>query len=380
MSRPVQVAGIMSDNHSINLYLSNIKNKFNPEIIGVKCLWSPKEGIAEFFSEQYDIPVAGSYEEILSDPEIGIVLINTSLAEHFSYAERALEAGKNVYTDKPLCAEIEDARKLSALAQEKGLLLGSSPDSFMSAACQTIRKQLDDGAIGEVTSFDVHSSRGTAYLAGFITHLLDPYNGIVRDYAPYHITQLVNLFGPVRRVFGMVRFPEKEIKDRIRAGETGEKTPYTDYELNEKIAVAILEMESGVLGTIHFNGCGCNDYSDGGFAFYGTKGILKMGEPNIWNSPVSIIPESESYVLEKGRETLIPLPEKYADNDFGCGITDMAVSVREKGRPFRANDKLAVHVLDVLTSILESAQTGKPVEVKSTCERPAAFLDEDLFR
>ena len=59
----------------------------------------------------------------------------------------------------------------------------------------------------------------------------------------------------------------------------------------------------------------------------------------------------------------------YNDNTRILGLADMAAAIEEK-RPHRASGELAYHVLDVMCSILDSAESGKTAAVKSTCCRP----------
>jgi predicted dehydrogenase len=62
----------------------------------------------------------------------------------------------------------------------------------------------------------------------------------------------------------------------------------------------------------------------------------------------------------------------YTGNSRGLGLMDMAEGVR-KGRPFRASGALAYHVLDIMQSLLESADTGRHIDIESRCSQPAAL-------
>ncbi|MFR7829947.1 MAG: hypothetical protein ACLU3F_00125 [Blautia wexlerae] len=84
-------------------------------------------------------------------------------------------------------------------------VLGSAPDTFLGAASQTARKAIDDGLIGEVTSFDICANRDLDYLSGVSPFLCMPGGGICYDYSVYHLTALVSLLGPVESVSALVR-------------------------------------------------------------------------------------------------------------------------------------------------------------------------------
>jgi hypothetical protein len=54
-----------------------------------------------------------------------------------------------------------------------------------------------------------------------------------------------------------------------------------------------------------------------------------------------------------------------------AGLADMAQAILE-GRPHRCSFELALHVVDVMTSIIKSGETGKFIDLATTCDRPAA--------
>lgn len=76
----------------------------------------------------------------------------------------------------------ETAAKLIELAEEKHLYLGSAPDTFLGSALQTARKAIDDGLIGEVTSFEACANRDLDLLASIFRFLRMPGGGICYDF------------------------------------------------------------------------------------------------------------------------------------------------------------------------------------------------------
>lgn len=130
------------------IYLKNITGLFKEiELVAVCDLVREK---AERAKEQYGIPkIYDTMYELFADPEIDIVLNLTRPYEHFGVSSEALKAGKHVYSEKPLAATLEEGRELVRLAQEKNLLLGGAPDTFLGAGIQTCRKLIDSGFIGE---------------------------------------------------------------------------------------------------------------------------------------------------------------------------------------------------------------------------------------
>ena len=84
---------------------------------------------------------------------------------------------EHVYTEKTMTLSAQSAMNLQCLAKSKGLYLGSAPDTFLGAALQTARKAIDDGLIGEVTSFDICANRDLDYLSGVSPFLCMPGGG-----------------------------------------------------------------------------------------------------------------------------------------------------------------------------------------------------------
>jgi predicted dehydrogenase len=93
-----------------------------------------------------------SVDELIADPSIDIVLNLTPPAVHAAVISRALDAGKHVYTEKPLATELADGVALIAQAEQRGLRIGCAPDIFLGGAYQAARALIDAGAIGEPLS------------------------------------------------------------------------------------------------------------------------------------------------------------------------------------------------------------------------------------
>jgi predicted dehydrogenase len=103
-----------------------------------------------------DFEVIACSDLLLADEEVEIVLNLTVPVVHAEVSMAALEAGKHVYTEKPLAVSLEDGQRMLEMAGERGLLIGCAPDTFLGGGLQTCRKVIDDGVIGEpvaVTAF-----------------------------------------------------------------------------------------------------------------------------------------------------------------------------------------------------------------------------------
>ena len=130
------------------IYLKNITETFKEvQLVGL-CDLIPEraeKGVA-FVKEQIekgiDCPVPKIYKdmhEAFADPEVQVVLNLTRPYEHYEVTKAALLAGKHVFSEKPLAADMEEGDELVALAEKTGLYMGGAPDTFMGAGIQTCR-------------------------------------------------------------------------------------------------------------------------------------------------------------------------------------------------------------------------------------------------
>lgn len=368
MARTLKTAVIGSGRISWQ-YLKNMTETFrNLDVVACSSanMESARKRAVEFGIE------ARTNEDILRDRSIELVVILVPAPAHAGLIEQALLAGKHVYTEKTMTVDPEDARRLVKLAEEKGLYLGSAPDTFLGAAWQTARKALDDGLIGEPVSFSMNVNRNIDFMASLYEFLRLPGGGFAYDYGVYYLTALVSLLGPVDSLFSVVK---NKAVERINCAETSPNfgKPYI-YE-NESQIYALLNMESGVTGTLSLNGdSALQDLAL--FYIYGSRGVLKLTCANDFGGDVEFIPSS--FDPESARPRKLPNISPLIDSNRGIGPAEMADAILS-GRPNRASKEMAYHVLDIISQLMASGKSQTLVKVESTCHRPAA-LDEEALR
>jgi predicted dehydrogenase len=108
--------------------------------------------VARARAEQHGIAAWGSADDVLSHPDVGIVVNLTIPAVHAEVAGRAVAAGKHVWSEKPISVTRESGRELLALAAAAGLLVGVAPDTVLGPRVQTARRAIARGDIGEPLS------------------------------------------------------------------------------------------------------------------------------------------------------------------------------------------------------------------------------------
>jgi predicted dehydrogenase len=313
---------------------------------------------AEALAEKHGIARALTVEALIEDASIAAVINLTVPAAHAEVTKAAIERGKHVYSEKPLALRRRDARDLIGLAREKKVRIGCAPDTFLGAGLQTCRRLLDDGAIGvPLGGAGFMLSRGPESWHPNPEFFYKRGAGPLFDMGPYYLTALTTLLGPVRSVTGSARitFQERIITSQPHAGTTMKVETPTHV-------AGVLEFESGPVVTLTTSfdvvASRCRNIE-----IYGSEGTLLVPDPNTFGGPVLLRRHGES------EWTNVPLHAGYAENSRGLGVADLVAGV-VADREHRANERTAYHVLDIMHSLLDTAESGRRITLNSTMTRP----------
>lgn len=126
----------------------------NDELAELVCVCDLIKAKADAAAEKFGVKAYYSLKDMLhAHPELDIVDVTTSGFEngssHFEPAMEALDAGKHVLCEKPICNEITDARQLVNYAKKKDLYLGCNLNHYFSIPSEKAREYMDNGGIGE---------------------------------------------------------------------------------------------------------------------------------------------------------------------------------------------------------------------------------------
>ena len=91
---------------------------------------------------------AVTLDRLLADPDIQIVINLTVPLAHAPVSLQVVEAGKHVYSEKPLVTRHAEAEALMLAAAAKGVRVGCAPDTFLGAGTKPCRRAIDAGRIG----------------------------------------------------------------------------------------------------------------------------------------------------------------------------------------------------------------------------------------
>ena len=319
---------------------------------------------------------ARSVDELLASTDISIILNLTFPDAHFEVTKNILKADKHAFSEKPLSLSLTEAQELQSLSSKLGLRVGCAPDTFLGGAHQKVRQAIDEGQIGRVIT-------GTCHIMGHGHESWHPNpdfyyllgGGPVFDMGPYYITNLVQLLGPVRVVTAMSSLPftTRTIGSGDRMGDQIEVEVPTTYH-------STLEFHSGAIVTLSASWDVWAHKHDE-FELYGETGSVFVPDPNYFGGIVRIVDQHQNITDYEnlnhvfGQPNVVDQRNINRANYRGLGLADMCLSIGQE-RPHRCSLELAAHVVDVMTSIMRSADERSWVETTTMCERPAPLTVE----
>ena len=140
--------------------------------------------------------IVRNYEEILNDPEVELVLVNTPDNLHFEMAKQAIKAGKHVVVEKPFTKTSEEARELISLAHQNGVILTVYQSKRLDNGFQTLQKILNDKLLGRVVEYEAHYDRYRNFIQeGSWKEDGDERTGVLFNLGSHIVDQTLVLFG-----------------------------------------------------------------------------------------------------------------------------------------------------------------------------------------
>ena len=357
-------------------------------------------------SDAYGVHVYEDFAAILADPEVELVLNLTSIDSHTEIIRSALEAGKHVYTEKPVTEDPEEVQSLFAFAAERGLYLSSAPCNMLSDTVSTMRRAVQDGIVGTprvvYAEFDdnpiyLMKPEGWRSKTGAPWPWKDEYeHGCTVEHAGYYLTWLVAMFGPVARI---TAFSKATVPDK--AGDVALQPPDS-----ADFSVACLDFESGVTARVTMS---ISAPYDQRFRVIGDKGELWTDTYRHFQNPVYFEPFTQlSLNARKARAVRssgllkklfgiggkrVPLIRRPAEPGApGRSFGPKALIQQQKKNQLGAQDKclgpallakaietgndsplppdFVMHVNELTMAMHRAGTEGQPIKLKTTCEKP----------
>ncbi len=347
--------GVIGCGNICGIYFENLARFEVTEVVA--CADLNREKAIEV-AQKYQIQRVLTPEELIADSEIELVLNLTIPKAHFEVSLAALEAGKHVYVEKPLAIRFEDGKRLIEIAESKGITVGCAPDTVLGGGIQTCKTMLDRGDIGEPVGGNAfmlcpgheswHPSPEFYYEIG---------GGPMFDMGPYYLSALITLFGPIQSVAAGTKTT------------WGKRTITSQPQLGKEITV---ETPTHVISILSFRGGAVVQFTASfdvqattlpPIELYGTSGTMLVPDPNGFGADSNGNPQPIRF-RQKGATDWTEQPLLHGDftNSRGLGVLDQVIAIVERRLP-RASGQLGLHVLEAMSAILESGESGRRVDL-----------------
>ena len=380
--RKVLKVGLIGCGHISETYFRAHKYFNNFKII--KCA-DIKISAAQKCSKIYKIEYL-SVSNLLKDKEIDIILNLTPPKEHFKIAKKALLNGKHVYSEKPLAINLKEGKDLLNISKKKKLYVGNAPDTFLGGGNQKSKELIDRKVLGKV-------SLGNAIFAfpGVQSYHPNPEpwfakkeGGPVIDMGPYYLTALVNLLGPAKTIKASSLMRGAKFRTIGIGPKKGKKIKVecpTTY-----FSTIVFKNNCTIRLTLSFDVIA---HQRNHIELYGTKGSMIVPDPNMFGGSVYICKklgsswnEYKTNNMPLGKINIRSQSSRANEsptnaNYRGVGLAEMAYCIEQK-KQHRCSGELAVHVLDLIQSIMQSAKKNKPKKLTTTCKLPKLFSLKEI--
>jgi predicted dehydrogenase len=342
---------------------------------------------AERLAKRLHCCAYASLDALLQDASIALVINLTNPASHYEVSRRCLEAGRHVYSEKPLAMRFDEAEQLVALAEAKGLMLSGAPCNVLGESVQALQRALDAGAVGKVRLVYAELDDGVihrmapdewASAAGTPWPWRDEFTvGCTLEHAGYHLMPLVALFGPVRSVTAFARTLAPD-KHPDLAGDL----------VAPDFSVACLEFRTGVVARLT---CSIVAPHDHALRVIGDRGVLELDECWHNGAPLrlrranSLHDRADTYTwlgrhgwaralfgldgraMVEGPRTDWRRRMRRHEMDYLLGVADLARALREGSAP-RVSARLLLHVNEIALAIDAARSGGTTTTLRSVVQ------------
>lgn len=350
--------------------------------------WDVKPDNLALFSQRFHCRDYASLEELLADDRVETILNLTNPRSHFGVTSTALDAGKHVYSEKPLGMNGAEAQALVERAAARGLMLASAPCSVLSETAETVWAALRSGAIGKVrlvyANFDdgMIAPRLSPWLwrnaLGVPWPAKDEFEvGCTYEHAGYLLTWLAAFFGPARRLtsFACCQLPDKGIPvEKMAPDFTVGCLEYQDGVV-ARLTCSLIAPENKSLTIVGDKGFLCvdnvrNERCPVRYRTYALGRIAASLERRINSGKVwlGMTPLDHGWTSRR-RYPYVAIPPRWLNGrkpvDFLRGLSEMAAALRER-RMCRLPPALGWHVAEIIDALQHPGDSGATRNIVSS--------------
>jgi len=316
------------------------------DVIELHSCFSRSQEKRDAFQEEYGVPkAASSLDELLSDPDVEGVLITTPNDTHREVITAALDAGKAVYTDKPISHTLEDALAIRAAVRRSGQVFAVGHSARRLSGHRVMKDWIDSGRIGRVSLAEANFSneRGLELSPETWRWYSDKSpGGTLIQLGVHHADTLQFLLGPVAAVTAQVR------------------KLYTKAEVPDA-AMVIMEFESGALGYL---GCGWASPGVYQMRLQGTEANLMYDLDFTHWDESHLADDWSSLVSQAYRQSVRDSVELPRTDMFREQLEEFALAIRGEAT-VEVDADAAIRALAIVRAAIDSsAQGGAPIEIR----------------
>jgi predicted dehydrogenase len=294
-----------------------------------------------------------TYEELLADESIELVVVNTPNNTHFDFTRQALQAGKHVLVEKPFTTTVEEAAALEALAKETGKVLSLYHNRRWDSDFKTAQQIIQQGVLGEIVEAELHFDRYKLELSPKQhKETPQPGTGVLYDLGSHIIDQALVLFGMPQRVFADIRVvrPLSQVADYFEV-----LLFYPN--LRVRLHSSYLVREAGP-----------------GFIVHGSKGTFLKSRTNVQEDALTIgkmpggeawgrEPESENGLLHTEKDGTVVREQIETLQGNYAGLYEGLWQAIRKGGPVPVSAADGINIMRIIEAAQQSSQAGCVVEL-----------------
>lgn len=286
------------------------------------------------FAKSYGCRELPSFDAVLKDPEVEAVLITTPHSQHAEQIVAAATAGKHVFVEKPFTLTVEQGRRATEACCRAGVVLQVGHQRRKSPASRALKRLLDDGSLGRTVQIEGNISGNLGFNFTRGLWRADPAEtpgGAMTNIGIHHVDTYRYLLGPIARVTAFSR-----------------RVILTDVDIEDATSIA-LEFAAGPLGYL-----GTSWVHPVRTAFI----ALHATDAQAWSEADG----TQLFLTRKGESERTPVALPQVDPVVE-ELAEFAQCIRARKRPEVGGEEGTANIA-VLEAIVESAKTGRAVEVR----------------
>jgi predicted dehydrogenase len=337
-----------------NMYLPHLSKSKYVELVSTCDIIETR---AKAQAEKYKIPNYYNHiDKLLAGAPFDMLVNLTNMQEHGRLNKIALNANKNIWSEKPLANSYAEGKEVLTLAKNKGLKIWGAPAVVMSPQFSFMAKAVKEGKLGKVAAATAHYGHtGPSWSAFFYEEL----GGSLPDLGVYNLASLTGILGPAKSIMAITSIvtPERTVDDKGKIKVIAEDN-----------AMVIMDHGNGVLSHVM---CGFNyfdPYGHGGKGQHRSTITVLGSHGNMQLIGYDWAPSGVDLATDKD-ENGTRFVEDAGEYVWEMGASTVAESMAT-GKSCMITPEHALHVLEIIESARKSGKTGMKINLKSTFNFP----------